>query len=166
MTSEAWQTFGNFATTAGITSAALTTGVKYAVKGYQNYASPYSSITGSEKKLERIKSRLHGLSPQQREEIATRSESSTCTSLACLEDDLVSCVLLIDAVSFELKFTVGISSLTNMYYRINKRYEEATFRERHNPYSQFRIGVARLENHAKALLNDTLVKISYHRPPI
>ena len=64
----------------------------------------------------------------------------------------------IDAFSLSnSKFTVGVSSLVNMYCRLTKRCDEARFPERHNPYSEFRIQVSGLEQNAKALLNDTFV---------
>lgn len=56
---------------------------------------------------------------------------------------------------------MGFSSLLDTYCRLSKRYEEATFTERHFPYSEFRHRVSRLEDRAKALLNDTLVNFSY-----
>ena len=64
---------------------------------------------------------------------------------------------LIDSVSFEFKFTPGVSSLMDMHCRLSKRIEETTFTERHFPYSEFRFKLSIFEAHAKALLNDTLV---------
>ena len=58
---------------------------------------------------------------------------------------------------FELKFRV--SRLFDMLCRLCKGYEEVSFPERHLPYTLFRKQVTALEQHAKALLNDTLVKI-------
>jgi hypothetical protein len=46
----------------------------------------------------------------------------------------------------------------DMYCRLSKRSEEASFPERHNPYSEFRQQVAGLVQDARALLNDTMVK--------
>ena len=159
MTTDAWQTFSNFATTAGITTVAYS-GAKGVIASYQTYASPTTSLTQSEKKLERVRSRLQELSPRRREEIeiVIRSNASDCRSLKDLEEQLDGCVLRIDAVSFGSKFTAGVSSLLDMFCRLSKRYEEATFAERHFPYSQFRNRVSKLEHLAKALLNDTLVK--------
>ena len=48
-----------------------------------------------------------------------------------------------------------------MFCRLSKGYEEVSFPQRHLPYTLFRRQVAALEQHAKALLNDTLVKLSY-----
>jgi hypothetical protein len=89
---DVWQAINNLANVAGLTSVAA----QGAVVGYQAYASPYTSLTDSERKLERVKSRLQGLSPQRREEIemATRSQASNCKSLKDLEDKLQECVLL------------------------------------------------------------------------
>ena len=99
MTNDAWTAFGNIATTTGITAFAYT-GVKGAVAGYQAYNSASNSLTESEKKLKRVRLRLNELSPQRREEIekATQSNSSTCTSLAGLEAQLETCVLLISSL--------------------------------------------------------------------
>ncbi len=44
-----------------------------------------------------------------------------------------------------------------MHCRLSKRIEESTFTERHFPYSEFRLHLSRFEEHARALLNDTLV---------
>jgi hypothetical protein len=79
------------------------------VAGYQAYASPSTSLTESERKLERVRLRLQGLSPQRREEIeiAIRSGASNCKSLTDLEKQLEACVLLVYAVSFEFKLMVG-----------------------------------------------------------
>ncbi|KAH9998579.1 hypothetical protein BJV77DRAFT_700237 [Russula vinacea] len=137
MTTDAWQTFSNFATTAGITTVAYS-GAKGVIASYQTYASPTTSLTQSEKKLERVRSRLQELSPRRREEIeiVIRSNASDCRSLKDLEEQL--------------------DGLLDMFCRLSKRYEEATFAERHFPYSQFRNRVSKLEHLAKALLNDTL----------
>lgn len=95
-----WQTVGTIASTAGITTVAIGT-TKSIIAGYQKYASPNTCLTESEKRLERARSRLQGLSPKQREEIeiATRKESN-CPGLEILEKQLEECVLLIDSVSF------------------------------------------------------------------
>jgi hypothetical protein len=100
MTTDPWQTFSNFATTAGITTIAYS-GAKGVIASYQTYASPTTSLIQSEKKLERVRSRLQGLSPQRREEIETviRSNASDFKSLKDLEEQLDGCVLLNDAVS-------------------------------------------------------------------
>ena len=45
-----------------------------------------------------------------------------------------------------------------MSCRLSKRYDEASFTERHSPFSRFRNRVAKLEDRARALLNDTLVE--------
>jgi hypothetical protein len=94
MTSEAWQMVGTIASTASVTTIAIG-GAKGIIAGYQTYASPYTSLTEAERKLERVKSRLRGLSPKQREEIeiATRSESFSGSSLESLEERLEECVL-------------------------------------------------------------------------
>jgi hypothetical protein len=49
----------------------------------------------------------------------------------------------------------------NAYCRLSERRDEATFIERHFPYSQFRGRVSRLEDHAKKLLKDTMVNFQY-----
>lgn len=46
--------------------------------------------------------------------------------------------------------------------RLSKRYDEASLRERHNPYSEFRQNVSKLVSDARGLLNDTLVKCLVH----
>jgi hypothetical protein len=114
MSDDAWQAIGNIASTTGITVVAYS-GVKGVVAGYQAYTSaPHTSLTESERKLKRVRSRLHGLSPQRREEIesATLNESPNCTSLRGLEVTLEMCVLLIYAVPLEFKFTESLVSWT------------------------------------------------------
>jgi hypothetical protein len=85
---------GTIASTAGVTTFAIG-GAKGILAGYQTYASPYTFLTGAERKLERVRSRLQGLSPKRREEIeiATRSESFNDSSLEALEGKLEECVL-------------------------------------------------------------------------
>jgi len=134
---DGWQTVGRIASTTGVTAAAYS-GVHVVVAGYHAYISPNTSLMESERKLRRVKSRLQGLSPRRRGEIeaATRSYDSGCKSLENLEE-------LLD-------------DLTDMYCRLCKRSEEATFTERHNPYSEFREQVSGLVQDAKALFNDTM----------
>jgi len=136
MTNDGWQVFTNFATTAGFTTAAVS-GVTGVVASYQTYASPNSSIMESERKLKRVESRLQGLSPQRREEIenSIRSGAFACKSLKDLQDQL--------------------DQLLDSHCRLLKRYDEATFAQRHFPYSDFRNRVSRLEDLAKELLHDT-----------
>jgi hypothetical protein len=157
MSQEGWGSLGNIANTTAITTAAYS-GVQFVLAGYR-YASPYTTLAESEKKLKRVKSRLQGLSPRRREEIETASQGKDDSkSLELLEEQLDECVLLVDVFSFSnSKFTVGVPSLVNMYCRLSKRCDEARFPERHNPYSEFRIQVSGLEQSAKALLNDTFV---------
>jgi hypothetical protein len=108
MTNDVWAAFGNIATATGITAFALT-GASGAVAGYQSCNSASHSLTESERKLERVRSRLKGLSPQRREEIeATQGNASGCKSLKDLEEQLEECVLLIDAV---LRFKIHGGSL-------------------------------------------------------
>ena len=85
---------GTIASTAGVTTFAIG-GAKGIIAGYQAYASPYTSLMEAERRLERVRSRLQGLSPKRREEIeiATRSESPDCSSLEILEERLEECVL-------------------------------------------------------------------------
>ncbi|KAF8462090.1 hypothetical protein DFH94DRAFT_788689 [Russula ochroleuca] len=139
MSNDTWQAIGNIASTTGITAVAYS-GVKGVVASYQTYASPSTSLKESERKLKRVRSQLNGLTSERREqiEIATRSRSSDpgCLSLGGLE--------------------IQLQALLDTYCRLSKRYEEATFTERHFPYSEFRHRVSRLEDRAKALLNDTL----------
>lgn len=94
MTSEPWNTVGTIASTAGVTTFAIS-GAKGILATYQTYYSPYTSLTAAERKLKRIRSRLQGLSPKRREEIeiATRSESFDGLSLVALEGKLEKCVL-------------------------------------------------------------------------
>jgi len=155
-----WKIIGNLASTAGLGTFALT-GAKGIVAGYQAFASPYTSLTESERKLEKVRSRLQGLSPQRREEIETAIRSNPsggCKSLGDLEKKLQECVLLIDAVSFAFKLNAGVSSLLDQYYRLSEGYEEVTFAERHLPRTLFRKQVSALVQNAKALLNDNMVK--------
>lgn len=99
MTNNVWEVLGNIATTTGITAVAYTS-INGAVAGYQACNSASNSLTESERKLERVRSRLKGLSPQRRDEIeATQGNASAgCKSLKDLEEQLEECVLLIDAV--------------------------------------------------------------------
>lgn len=158
MTSESWQVIGNLASTAGVTTCAIG-GANVILASYRTYASPYTSLTVAERKLEKVRSRLQVLSPKQREEIeiATRDGSSNQSSLEALEKGLEECVFWLTPSLFRIQVHTGVSSLTNMHCRLSKRIEETTFRERHFPYSQFRTKLSRFEEHAKALLNDTLV---------
>jgi len=64
---------------------------------------------------------------------------------------------LTDSVSFEFKFTMGVSSLSDSHCRMSKRIEESTFTERHFPYSMFRIKLSAFDEHARVLFNDTMV---------
>jgi hypothetical protein len=98
---QAFKAIGTIASTAGLTTFAMGT-AKGIIAGYQTYASPYTSLAGSEEKLERVRSRLQGLSPKRREEIeiATRTESSNHTSLKYLEDELETRAPLIHPVTF------------------------------------------------------------------
>ena len=157
---DGWLAINNLANVAGITGFDIS-GEKGVVAGYQAYASPYTSLVESERKLKRVKSRLQGLSPQRREEIeiATRSRASNCKSLNDLEKQLQECVLLIIiyAFSFEFKFMVGFIRLMDMYDVLSKGYGEVTFAERHLPYSEFRKDVWSIQSDASVLLNDTLV---------
>lgn len=94
MTSEAWQMVGTIASTAGVTTFAIG-GAKGILAGYQTYASPYTSLTETGRKLEKVRTRIQGLSPKRREEIevATRSESFNGSRLEDLEQKLDECVL-------------------------------------------------------------------------
>jgi len=94
MTYGPFQTVGDIASTAGITTCAIG-GVKAVIAGYRTYGSPYTPLTEAERRLERVKSRLKGLSRKRREEIeiATRSESFDGISLEALEARLEECVL-------------------------------------------------------------------------
>lgn len=168
--SEAWSVIANVASATGITTVAYS-GV---VAGYRAYNSASNSIAEAEKKLLRVDKRLKGLSVERRKEIEKATQSKTqsasqsgelggespgCTSLQGLEAQLRRCVLLSDArgrLSFEFKLTMGISRLMDMHCRLIKRHEEASFPERHNPYSEFRKYVSTFEDEAKELLHDTL----------
>jgi hypothetical protein len=87
MTSEAFQKVGTIASTAGVTTFAIG-GAKGIVAGYRTYASPHTSLMETERRLERVKSRLQGLSSKQREEIEIAG-----SSLEALEERLQECVL-------------------------------------------------------------------------
>jgi len=134
---DTWLAIGNLANMAGLTSFAIT-GAKGAVAGYQAYGSSYTSLTESERTLERVRSRLQGLSQQRRDEIeiATRSKGSNCKGLKDLEEQL--------------------QDVMDMHCILSKGYGEATFAERHLPYSKFRKNVSDLQKAASELLNDTL----------
>ena len=88
---------GNIVNSAGLAGFAIT-GAKAVLAGYQAYASPYSWLAESERKMERVRSRLQGLTPQQRDEIDAKCRASNCKSLKNLEEDLSVCVLLNDTV--------------------------------------------------------------------
>jgi hypothetical protein len=102
-----WLTIGRIASTTGVTAAAYS-GIQVAVKGYQTYISPNTSLAESERRLKRVQSRLQGLSTRRREEIeaATRSFDSGCKSLENLEEQLDECVVLCP-LSFEFKIYCG-----------------------------------------------------------
>lgn len=93
---DTWQAISNIANVAGLTSFVIT-GASGVVKGYQTYASSYTSLAESERVLERIRSRLQGLSQQRRDEIeiVIRSKATNCKSLNDIEIQLQECVLLI-----------------------------------------------------------------------
>ncbi|KAF8484115.1 hypothetical protein F5888DRAFT_1641216, partial [Russula emetica] len=131
---DGWQLINNLANIAGITSFAA----QGVVAGYQAYASSYTSLTESERTLERVRSRLQGLSPQQREEIeiATRNSAYNRKSLKAIEKEL--------------------QELMNKYCVLIKEYGEVTFAERHLPFSEFRKEVSDLECEASILFKDTL----------
>lgn len=94
---EAWLAIGNLANIAGLTSFAVT-GAKGAIAGYQAYGSPYTSITETERILEKIKSRLLGLSDQRRNEIEIAAQGNpNCKTLKDIEGQLQRCVSLIYA---------------------------------------------------------------------
>jgi len=142
MANNVWGVFGNIATATGFTAVAYTS-VQGAVAGYQACNSASNSLTESERKLERVRSRLKGLSPQRRDEIeATQGNASGCKSLKDLEEQL--------------------EELLDVYFRLFKGYEEATFPMRHYPYSEFRQHVSKLERDAMGLLNDTLTTTVPH----
>jgi hypothetical protein len=84
---------GTIASTAGITTFGIGT-ASGILAGYKTYASPYTSLMEAERRLERVRSRLQGLSSKRREEIeiATRSESFDGSSLETLEAKLDECV--------------------------------------------------------------------------
>jgi len=136
MTSEPWKTVGTIASTAGVTTFAIG-GAKSIAAVYRNFASPYTTLTESGRKLKRVRSRLQGLSPKRREEIdiAARSDSFNDSSLEILEGKL--------------------EILMDMHCRLSKRIEETTFTELRFPYSEFRDNLSTFENLARDLLNDT-----------
>ena len=156
---DGWQAINNFANMAALTSTAIS-GVKVVVAGYQTYASPYTFLMQSGRKLKRVKSRLNGLSPERREEveIATRTRATHCKSLKDLEGQLQGCVLLIYAHSFEFIFMAGFIRLEDTYDILTQGYGDMTYAERHLPYTEFRKSVSLLLTDACGLLNDTLVK--------
>jgi len=136
MTSEPWQIVGVIASTAGVTSIGIGA-AKGIQASYQTYASPYTSLTDGERRLEMVRSELQRLSPKRREEIeiATR-RGDNVSSLEALERQL--------------------EDLTDMHRRLSKGIDKTTFTERHSPFSEFRHHLSRFEEHVKALLNDTL----------
>jgi hypothetical protein len=75
------------------------TGVQAAVKLYQDPSeAPHTSLMNSGRKLEMVKLRLQGLSPQQRAEIEIANRNNDFDgrkSLEDLEDEHLVCVLLI-----------------------------------------------------------------------
>jgi hypothetical protein len=93
-----WTTVGEFASTTAITTVSFST-LKGVVASYQAFGSNATSLAESKNKLKRVKSRLDGLSPQQRKQIdsenATLSESSDYTVLEGLQLQLDVYVLLI-----------------------------------------------------------------------
>jgi hypothetical protein len=94
-----WQTtVGAIASTAGLAGFGVA-GVQGAIAAYQAFV--YGPLTRSEKILNKVKSRLQELSPEQREEIniTARSGSSELKSLEDLEKLLAECVLLINFIS-------------------------------------------------------------------
>jgi len=128
-----WEAINNLAHVATIASITAT-GV---VKGYQAHASPYISLTESERTLEKVRSRLKGLSQQRRDEIeiATQSKVTNCKSLKDLEGQL--------------------EDLMDTHCVLSKESGEVTFVERFRPYSNFRKNVADLKKDVAELLNDT-----------
>jgi len=107
---------------------------------YQAHGSPQASLENSGRKLEKIRLRLQGLSPQRREEIEVATQLGTfgnenSRTLADIEKEL--------------------QDLSDTLCRLNKRYERASWRERYLPFTQFRSLVATLEVKVKTLLNDT-----------
>ena len=84
--------------TLGLAGFAIT-GATNVLGSYQTYGSPYASLVESERKLERVRSRLQELSPQRREEIEAQCRASNSKSLKGLEAELNLCVMLNDAVS-------------------------------------------------------------------
>jgi len=124
----ALQMAGNVATFAGL-YLFTTSGAEAINNTYQAIASPYTSLTESEKKLKRVKSRLQGLSVKQREEIEAKS----------IED-----------------LEQALEDLLDVHCRLSNRYDDANVWERHRPFSQLRRRVAEFEINAKGLLHDTL----------
>ena len=156
MSGESWQILGNIANTAGLAGFAIT-GATSVLAGYQTQVSPYASLAESEKKLEKVQSRLWELTPQQREEIDARSITSKSRCLKDLEEDLISYVLLNDAVFYQFQIHGWVSSLKSSYYRLIKGCDEISFMERHIPCSQFRRLVRQLVAESRNLFTDTLV---------
>ena len=157
MSGESWQILGNIVNTAGVTGFAIT-GATTVLAGYQTYVSPYASLAESERKLDKVQSRLQELTPQQREEIDARSRASGSKGLTVLEKELIKYVLLNDAVSFQIQTHGWVSSLRYKFYRLSMGCDEMSFMERHIPFSQLRERVRQLVNHSRALFKDTLVK--------
>jgi len=138
-TAAALQIVGNVATVAGL-YLFTATGAKAINNTYQATASPYTSLTESEKKLKRVESRLQGLSVKQREEIeATQHTTSNDESFKSIED-----------------LEQALEGLFNVHCRLSNWYEDANVWDRHRPFTQFRRRVAEFERNAKGLLHDTL----------
>jgi len=127
--------------TAGLTGFAIS-GATSVLAGYQAFASPYSSLANSERKLERVRLRLKELSPQRREEIDSQCRASNRKSLKDLEEEL--------------------ESLMDTYYRLSKGGDEMTFVKRHIPFSEFRQHVRKLDHDTRELFNDTLTTTVPH----
>ena len=90
---DAWQAIGNLASVAGLTSLA--------VNGYQAYGSAYTTLMETERILEKVKSRLDGLSDQRRYEIEIAARGNpSCKTLKDLEVQLQACVSLIYCMCF------------------------------------------------------------------
>lgn len=141
MSSESWQALGNIVNSTGIAGFAIT-GAASVLAGYQAYASPYTSLAESKRKLEEIKSRFQELSPQRREEIDSQCRASNSKTLKDLEGDL--------------------EMLINAYHRLNKGCDGMTLVERHIPYSKFRQHVRKLERDTRGLSNDIMTTTVPH----
>jgi len=133
---------GNVSDIAGVATVVYG-GAQSVAAGYKAFYSPYTSLQESEKKLDKIRRRLEGLSEARRNEIeieiAARSQSLNGEAPKG-----------IDTLELDLEI------LSDALCRLTKHYQEAGYMERHLPHSMLRAHVGRLNTKVKTLLDDTM----------